>query len=280
APPSRLPHPSRAVPRGAPRARDRGGGGGGLGGRGPARPRHALPHAGRAARAGAGGSDAAPLGRRRSPAQALPDHERGTGPAGGRGRATRAAARHRPDARGRGDRMRLARLLLALYPPGLRREHGEEMEALLAARLRAARGPGAVTGLVAHTIADAGRTWWGGGPARHGNGRSGMGGWMQDAGYALRRLRATPLFTLGAAAIIAVAIGANTAMFALVRAALWERPPYADVDRLVHVYQDSDEGEPSSNSFPAYEDMRAVDEVFASVGATSPDRATLALGSE
>ncbi len=176
--------------------------------------------------------------------------------------------------------MRLARLLLALYPPGLRREHGEEMEALLAARLRAARGPGAVTGLVAHTIADAGRTWWGGGPAGHGNGRSGMGGWMQDAGYALRRLRATPLFTLGAAAIIAVAIGANTAMFALVRAALWERPPYADVERLVHVYQDSDEGEPSSNSFPAYEDMRAVDEVFASVGATSPDRATLALGSE
>ncbi|MEX2467660.1 MAG: ABC transporter permease, partial [Gemmatimonadota bacterium] len=105
-----------------------------------------------------------------------------------------------------------------------------------------------------------------------------MGGWAQDIGYALRRLRGTPLFTIGAVVIVAVAIGANTAMFALVHAALFEPPPYPELERVVHVYQDSDEGEPSSSSYPAYRDMLSTTDVFAAVGATSPDGANLTVG--
>ena len=190
--------------------------------------------------------------------------------------------------------MRLARALCSLYPARLRHAHGAEMEALIEARLRRARTAGAIhaPGVVAATVWDVGRTWAAelrptgprpsaadaSGLNENRSGRGGMGGWAQDMGYALRRLRATPLFTLGAVAIVAVAIGANTAMFALVHAALFERPPYPEIERVVHVYQDSDDGEPSSSSYPAYLDMLATTEVFASVGATSPESANLTVG--
>ncbi|MEX2471429.1 MAG: ABC transporter permease, partial [Gemmatimonadota bacterium] len=183
--------------------------------------------------------------------------------------------------------MKLARVLCSLYPERLRRAHGAEIEAFVEARLRRAEAAGAarVFLVVAATLWDVARTWaagWGRrshqGLNENRNGRGGMGGWAQDMGYALRRLRATPLFTLGAVAIIAVAIGANTSMFALVHAALFERPPYAEIERVVHVYQDSDDGEPSSTSYPAYLDMLATTDVFASVGATSPESANLTVG--
>jgi predicted permease len=176
--------------------------------------------------------------------------------------------------------MRLARVLCWLYPPRLRHEHGAEMEALVAARLERARSRSSmrVAVVVAATLWDVARTWTARGLNDNRNGRGGMGGWAQDMGYALRRLRATPLFTVGAVAIVAVAIGANTAMFALVHAALFERPPYPEIERVVHVYQDSDDGEPSSSSYPAYLDMLATTDVFASVGATSPESANLTVG--
>ncbi len=176
--------------------------------------------------------------------------------------------------------MRLARVLCSLYPAGLRHEHGAEMEALVAARLERARSGSAMSlaVVVAATLWDVARTWTTSGLIENRSGRGGMRGWVQDMGYALRRLRATPLFTLGAVAIVAVAIGANTAMFALVHAALFERPPYADVERVVHVYQDSDDGEPASTSYPAYLDMLATTDVFAAVGATSPESANLTVG--
>ena len=174
--------------------------------------------------------------------------------------------------------MKLARFLARLYPPGLRSLHGQEIEAFLESRMDGAPSLGARVGLTLRTVWDAAGSWRRtmDGPD---DGRGGaMGAWIQDAGYAARRLRATPMFTLGAVAIVAVAIGANTGMFALVDAALFEPPPYPDLDRVVHVYQDSDDGEPSSTSFPAYQDMRATTEIFAAVGATSPDAANLAVG--
>ncbi len=102
-----------------------------------------------------------------------------------------------------------------------------------------------------------------------------MGALVQDLRYALRRLGRTPLFTLGALAIMAVAIGANTAAFTVVNQVLLKPPPFAEPDRVVNVYQDSDEGEPNSTSFPAYRDMAAMTGIFQAAGATSPDGATL-----
>jgi putative ABC transport system permease protein len=97
---------------------------------------------------------------------------------------------------------------------------------------------------------------------------------LQDARYAARRLLRSPVFTVGAVALLAIGIGANATVFTAVDALILRPPPWADADRVVHIYQDSDDGEPSSNSFPATRDMAAYGDVFAAVAATTPSGAS------
>ena len=93
---------------------------------------------------------------------------------------------------------------------------------------------------------------------------------MQDIRYAFRRLSRTPVFSVFAIAILAVGIGLNVAVFALVDAMLLRSAPFADPESLVHVYQDSDAGSPASTAYPAYLDIAAMTDVFAAVSATTP----------
>jgi predicted permease len=90
-----------------------------------------------------------------------------------------------------------------------------------------------------------------------------------DLRYAVRRLLRSPAFTLGAVALLAVGIGANITAFTVVDALLFRPPPWNHPEEVVHVYQDSDDGEPSSSSYPATRDMAASD-VFAALTATTP----------
>jgi predicted permease len=90
---------------------------------------------------------------------------------------------------------------------------------------------------------------------------------IQDVRYGLRRLAASPLFTLTAILIVGLGIAANTAVFSLVNAFLLRPLPFEDADRLVYVYQHSDEGEPVSSSFPAYRAIAARADVFSSAAA-------------
>jgi len=96
---------------------------------------------------------------------------------------------------------------------------------------------------------------------------------LQDLRYAARHLLRSPVFTVGAVALLAIGIGANTTVFTVVDALLFRPPPWSHPERVVHVYQDSDDGEPSSSSYPATRDMARSD-VFASVAATTPSSAT------
>ena len=91
----------------------------------------------------------------------------------------------------------------------------------------------------------------------------------QDLRYAGRALLRSPGFTVAATLIVALGIGANATVFAVVNAVLFRSPPYHDPDRVVSIYQDSDSGDPASSSFPATRDMAAYRDVFSGVAATS-----------
>lgn len=61
----------------------------------------------------------------------------------------------------------------------------------------------------------------------------------QDVGFAFRQLRNAPAFTVVAAATLALGIGANSAIFALVDATLLRPLPYAEPERLVTIWETS-----------------------------------------
>jgi len=95
---------------------------------------------------------------------------------------------------------------------------------------------------------------------------------VQDLRQTFRRLVDAPGFTVMALLITGLGIGANVAMFSVVESFLFRPPPWEDVDELVWVYQDSDDGEPNSSSFPAYRDIASQDAVFVDAAALIPGR--------
>src|ERR671939_1967533 len=71
---------------------------------------------------------------------------------------------------------------------------------------------------------------------------------LQDIRYALRVCVRTPGFTAVAVVAFALGIGANTAIFTIVNAALIERLPFKDPSRLVVVWEVSSRRPGRSNT--------------------------------
>jgi predicted permease len=101
-----------------------------------------------------------------------------------------------------------------------------------------------------------------------------MTAWLDDLGYAARRLLRSPGFALTALTILVIGIGANATAFSVVNALLLQPPPFLQPEELVLVLQDDDRGAPSSTSYPAYRDMTGS-VAFQSVSAFYNDQAFL-----
>lgn len=64
----------------------------------------------------------------------------------------------------------------------------------------------------------------------------------RDLKYAARTLARTPGFTIAAILVMALGIGANSAIFAVVRSVLLKPLPFRDPDRLIQLYEQSPNG--------------------------------------
>ena len=69
-----------------------------------------------------------------------------------------------------------------------------------------------------------------------------MEGVWRDLKYAARTLTRTPGFTVAAILVMALGIGANSAIFAVVRSVLLKPLPFRDPDRLIQLYEQSPNG--------------------------------------
>jgi putative ABC transport system permease protein len=97
-----------------------------------------------------------------------------------------------------------------------------------------------------------------------------------DLWYALRSLFKTPRFSLSAIVVLALGIGATTAMFSIVYYVLLRPLPYPEPDRLVFVQETSLRHGGMNPTAPAtYADWRDQQDVFDSIAAAEAWGATL-----
>jgi predicted permease len=92
---------------------------------------------------------------------------------------------------------------------------------------------------------------------------------IQDFRFACRQLTKAPSFAIAAILVLALGIGANTAVFSLVNTMLFAAPGYAHADELVQVFS-QDKKNPKSYrafSYPTLSDIRAQNSVFSGVAA-------------
>lgn len=153
----------------------------------------------------------------------------------------------------------LMALLLRVYPPELRREFGDEIREAASLRFADARsaGPRAIAILLCTEVLDSLRI---GLRARRlgsrrvtrqrrsnhpsipdSTGARMLDGLFHDLRSGVRVFRSAPGFALAAVAVLAMAIGTNTAMFSVLDAVLLRPLPFADPDRLVAIYETNPE---------------------------------------
>jgi predicted permease len=90
---------------------------------------------------------------------------------------------------------------------------------------------------------------------------------LQDLKYAIRGMMKRPAFASLVVIILALGIGANTAMFSIVHSVLLEPLPYDRPDQLVYIYGAFKQGNQASVSPPDYLDYRDRNSVFSSLAA-------------
>ncbi|HKV92972.1 MAG TPA: ABC transporter permease [Candidatus Angelobacter sp.] len=110
------------------------------------------------------------------------------------------------------------------------------------------------------------------------------GQWMeqlwQDVRYALRMLRKAPGFAALAVITLALGIGANTAMFSVVKGVLLQSPPFADPGHVVVVLQKQPNGNNNVFSTPDYLEWKRQASPVSQMAAIVGDSHTLGTGDQ
>ena len=94
-----------------------------------------------------------------------------------------------------------------------------------------------------------------------------MSDWASALTHAWRTLRRQPTFTLIALATLALGIGANTAIFSVIKTVVLNPLPYPDPERIVVLWEVSPEGNQDRVSVPTFDDWRAEATSFAALAA-------------
>jgi putative ABC transport system permease protein len=92
----------------------------------------------------------------------------------------------------------------------------------------------------------------------------------EDIKFAFRQLRSAPAFTMVAVLTLALGIGANSAIFALVDATLLRPLPYRDADRLVTIWETSSATQRGFASPPNMLDWKSRSRTFDNIAAFTP----------
>ena len=168
----------------------------------------------------------------------------------------------------------LVAILLRLYPKQFRERHGAGLLATFDDLWR--EDPGLP--LAARTIADLLRTSLAERFTPHPQpiagykGDSFMTNVAQDVRFAVRLLLRAPGFSVAAIVTLALAIGANSALYSVIDAVLWKGLPYPHAGRLVFINEALPNAPFLNASWPDFQDWRAQNQVFSAMAIFQGDR--------
>jgi predicted permease len=166
--------------------------------------------------------------------------------------------------------MRLYRLLLHLFPASFRAEYGGEMCALFARQRRDAEGFASVAALWCRALVG---VFWNAAGVH-------VEILRQDLRTAGRTLAAARGFAVTGVLVVALGVGANTAVFSIVDHVLIRRLPFAEPERLVKLWQ-TQPGYSRMELSPAnYRDWKSMSRSFESVAAFTSVSHNLVAGGE
>jgi putative ABC transport system permease protein len=103
---------------------------------------------------------------------------------------------------------------------------------------------------------------------------------LQDFRYALRGIARNPGFALVAVLTLALGMGANSAAFSLVNGVLLRPLPYPEPERLVQLWELSEEGVRNPVTYPNFRDWQERSRTFQGMAAYATHPATVLGGSE
>jgi predicted permease len=172
------------------------------------------------------------------------------------------------------------RLLLRLFPPRFRERFGPDLAEAFDDRVSAARRRGRMRAAAVWARASADLATHGLAERRRARTTTDSGGSLLVAFdsfmAAWRGIRRRPLFSAGIALMLALGLGFNTALYAVVESALLRPLPYADPPRLVFVWHGfAPDGTGFVNSYPDFTELQARSRTLGPIAAYNISWATL-----